>query len=78
MVGAVTQGGGKAWDGLDCLQGLAYSDDKAWPSQAELEKAIYHWLANWNGDPGPFVWKASADVILDKVRRCRELSKTGD
>ena len=47
-------------------------------SAAELEKAIYQWLANWNGDPTPFVWKASADVILDKVRRCKELSKTGD
>jgi transposase len=47
-------------------------------STEELEKAIYHWLANWNGDPAPFVWKASADVILDKVRRCKELSKTGD
>ncbi len=47
-------------------------------SAEELEKAIYHWLANWNGDPTPFIWKASADVILDKVRRCKELSKTGD
>lgn len=47
-------------------------------SADELERAIYEWLANWNGDPTPFVWKASADVILDKVRRCKELSKTGD
>lgn len=47
-------------------------------SAQELEKAIYEWLASWNGDPTPFVWKASADVILDKVRRCKELSKTGD
>ena len=47
-------------------------------SAEELEKAIYRWLASWNGDPTPFVWKASADVILDKVRRCKELSKTGD
>ena len=23
----------------------------------------------------PFVWKASADVILDKVRRCKELTE---
>ncbi len=44
----------------------------------ELGKAIYQWLANWNGDPAPFAWKASADVILDKVRRCKELSETGD
>ena len=47
-------------------------------STEELETAIYHWLASWNGEPTPFVWKASADVILDKVRRCKELSKTGD
>ena len=47
-------------------------------SADELEKAIYQWLAHWNGDPTPFVWKASADVILDKVRRCKELSGTGD
>lgn len=47
-------------------------------SARELEQAIYQWLANWNGDPTPFVWKASADVILDKVRRCKELIRTGD
>lgn len=47
-------------------------------SADELEQAIYKWLANWNGSPTPFVWKASADVILDKVRRCKELTKTGD
>jgi transposase len=47
-------------------------------SADELEKAIYQWLAHWNGAPTPFVWKASADVILAKVRRCKELSKTGD
>jgi len=47
-------------------------------STDELETAIYKWLATWNGQPSPFVWKASADVILDKVRRCKELSKTGD
>jgi transposase len=45
-------------------------------SADELEQAIYKWLAQWNGSPAPFVWKASADVILDKVRRCKELSKT--
>ena len=47
-------------------------------SSEELEQAIYRWLANWNGSPAPFVWKASADVILDKVRRCKELTGTGD
>ena len=38
----------------------------------ELERAIYLWLAHWNNEPQAFVWKATADVILDKVRRCRE------
>jgi hypothetical protein len=38
----------------------------------ELERAIYVWLANWNDKPKAFVWKATADVILDKVRRCKE------
>ena len=43
-------------------------------SVQDLERAIYTWLANWNEAPTPFVWKATADVILDKVRRCKELS----
>jgi transposase/DNA-binding CsgD family transcriptional regulator len=47
-------------------------------SAAELETAIYQWLAHWNGAPTPFVWKASAEVILDKVKRCKELFGTGD
>ena len=47
-------------------------------SADDLEQAIYKWLAHWNGAPKPFVWKASADVILDKVARCKELSRTGD
>lgn len=34
-------------------------------STDELETAIYRWLASWNGEPTPFAWKASADVILD-------------
>jgi len=41
-------------------------------SVPELEQAIYQWLATWNDKPKAFVWKATADVILDKVRRCRE------
>src|SRR5579864_5459760 len=38
----------------------------------ELERAIYAWLATWNEKPKAFTWKATADVILDKVRRCKE------
>ena len=41
-------------------------------SADELERAIYAWLASWNDRPKPFVWKATADVILDRVRRCKE------
>ena len=52
-------------------RGTFYSAD-------ELEQAIYQWLAHWNGTPNPVVWKASADVILDKLRRCKELTGTGD
>ena len=49
----------------------------------ELESAIYQWLANWNKEPHPFVWTATADIILDKIRRSREayckvLGRTGD
>ena len=47
-------------------------------SVLELERAIYQWLANWNENPKPFTWRATADVILDKVRRCKELRGTGD
>jgi len=38
----------------------------------ELETAIYNWLAAWNTSPQPFTWTATADVILEKVRRCKE------
>jgi hypothetical protein len=40
----------------------------------ELEQAIYQWLSTWNDRPTPFVWTATADVILEKVRRCKELN----
>jgi len=45
-------------------------------SVTELEQAIYKWLATWNEDPKPFVWTATADIILDKIRRCKELGGT--
>jgi hypothetical protein len=34
-------------------------------SISELEQAICQWLATWNNQPKPFVWKTTADVILD-------------
>ncbi len=45
-------------------------------SVPELEKAIYQYLAAWNEKPAPFVWKATAEVILDKVNRFKELAGT--
>jgi transposase len=45
-------------------------------SVTELETAIYTWLAAWNSSPKPFTWTATADVILEKVRRCKELRGT--
>jgi transposase len=38
----------------------------------ELTKAITTWAANWNADPKPFIWTATADEITAKVRRGRE------
>lgn len=40
-------------------------------SVAELEEAIQLWASRWNEDPKPFVWKATATEILEKVRRGR-------
>ncbi len=41
-------------------------------SVAELAEAIATWAEHWNRDPKPFVWKATADDIIAKVRRGRE------
>ena len=45
-------------------------------SERALEQAIYQWLATWNDNPRPFLWTATADIILEKVRRCKELNGT--
>jgi hypothetical protein len=45
-------------------------------SVEELERATYAWLASWNDRPKAFVWKATTDVILGKVRPCKELAGT--
>jgi len=45
-------------------------------SVKELETTIYQYLAAWNQTARPFVWVATADIILDKVRRCKELNVT--
>jgi transposase len=41
-------------------------------SVPELTDAITAWAAHWNDDPKPFIWKATAEDIIKKVRRGRE------
>ena len=40
-------------------------------SVAELEAAITEWIATWNLNPKPFIWKATAEEIIEKVQRGR-------
>ena len=40
-------------------------------SVAELTDAITTWAEHWNTDPRPFIWKATAEEIITKVRRGR-------
>ena len=40
-------------------------------SVSELQAAILNWSAQWNNDPKPFVWKANAEDIIEKVQRGR-------
>ena len=37
-----------------------------------VSAAITKWTEHWNLDPKPFIWKASADDIIAKVKRGRE------
>lgn len=37
----------------------------------ELQDAITTWAGHWNNDPKPFVWKANAADIIEKVQRGR-------
>ena len=41
-------------------------------SVADLTDAITTWAEHWNTDPKPFIWKATAEDIITKVRRGRE------
>ena len=40
-------------------------------SVAQLSAAITTWVEHWNSDPQPFIWKATAEDIITKVRRGR-------
>ena len=47
-------------------------------SVAALEKAIMDYLARHNEDPKPFKWTASADLILNRVKKvCERISNSG-
>jgi transposase len=41
-------------------------------SVADLTTAITRWAEHWNTDPQPFIWKATADEIIEKVSRGRQ------
>jgi transposase len=41
-------------------------------SVADLAAAITTWAEQWNIDPKPFIWKATAEDIITKVQRGRE------
>lgn len=41
-------------------------------SLADLTDAITSWAEHWNENPKPFVWKATAEDIIAKVRRGRD------
>jgi transposase len=40
-------------------------------SVADLTEAITGWADHWNTDPKPFIWKATAEQIIEKVARGR-------
>jgi transposase len=40
-------------------------------SVADLTEAITTWAEHWNDNPTPFIWKATAEDIITKVRRGR-------
>ncbi len=41
-------------------------------SVADLTAAITTWAEHWNTNPTPFIWKATAEDIITKVRRGRQ------
>lgn len=38
-------------------------------SVVALEKDVREWIKNWNADPKPFVWKKTAEEILDSLAK---------
>jgi transposase len=47
-------------------------------SVQQLEKDLKAWAAIWNEDPKPFVWRKTADEILETLGRyCATISESG-
>jgi transposase len=47
-------------------------------SVVALEKDIRAWVKNWNEEPKPFVWRKTAEEILDSLARyCHRISDAG-
>lgn len=40
-------------------------------SVPQLQEAIEIWAEHWNDDPKPFIWRKTAEEIIEKVRRGR-------
>ena len=36
-------------------------------SVKDLKNSINTWVDNWNDDPKPFIWRKTADQILDNL-----------
>jgi hypothetical protein len=45
-------------------------------SVPDLIAAINEFMAAWNSDPKPFVWTATVESIVEKLRRCRQTLET--
>ena len=41
-------------------------------SVPDLIAAIEEFMASWNHNPKPFVWKATVESIVEKLKRCRQ------
>ena len=58
---------------MKALRPLADAEDErgVFTSVADVTTEINRWAEHWNTDPKPFVWKATADDIIEKVSRGR-------
>ena len=78
-VGVLVIGDDEIIDGLSqlpCRGEAATLEGGAFKSLAELEQAIYDYLAKHNQNPVPFVWTATAKAILEKAARAKQTLET--